>query len=79
MPHCRNAEQEQPFHPDERLIGPKDVAALTGMTVRWVHETFSIPAKGGIPPIKLGNRSRWPYWKVRAWLDDRERESEVCS
>ena len=46
------------------------------MTVGWVRDTFSVPAKGGIRPMKVGNKSKWPTYTVRAWIADRQREAQ---
>ena len=69
-------DDSPPFHPEERLIGTRDVAEWTGMTVDWVYEVFSVLAKGGIRPIKIGHKSKWPTYQVRAWIADREREAQ---
>lgn len=68
--------QAPTINPDECLIGPKDVALLTGMTVRWVQESFRYEDLGGVAPIKIGRRLRWPLWQVKAWIADREREAK---
>jgi predicted DNA-binding transcriptional regulator AlpA len=53
---------------DDDLATPEDIARMTGMSVRWVYETFSIPAKGGVRPMKIGNKSRWYTWEVKGWI-----------
>jgi hypothetical protein len=64
----RKSENHNPvpppnFSPDEVWVGPKQVAYITGMTVRWVQETFRYEVK----PMKVGGRLRWPLWQVKAW------------
>lgn len=56
--------QPVPINPDECLVGPKPVAQLTGMSVRWVQETF----RHEVEPIVIGGRLRWPLWQVKAWV-----------
>jgi len=52
---------------------------MMGMSKHWVYETFAIPAKGGIKPIKLGTAPtspvRWYAWEVKAWIAARHREA----
>jgi len=64
---------------DDDLLTPDDVARMMGMSKRWVYESFSIPAKGGIKPIKLGGAPtspvRWYAWEVKAWIATRHREA----
>ena len=64
---------------DDDLLTPDDIAHMLGMSKRWVYETFAIPAKGGIKPMKLGTGRtapvRWHTWQVRAWIDARYREA----
>ena len=69
-------DDSQPFHPEERLVGVPEVAEWLGMTKDWVRERFSVPAYGGIKPIKVGNKSKWPTWAVRAWIAARERDAQ---
>lgn len=62
-----------PPAPDD-LVDADDISRMTGMTRKWVYATFSYPDKGGIRPIKLGNKSRWRYIDVLTWI---ERQSLV--
>lgn len=55
------------------LVGVDQVAALTGMSTKWVYETFSVPAKGGIKPMKFGHLSKWYRWEVQAWIAAKHR------
>lgn len=59
--------------PESDLVGVDEVARMTGMSRRWVYTTFSVPARGGIKPLKLGNKSKWFRWEVQAWLVERHR------
>ena len=59
--------------PDSELVGVSEVARMTGMSRRWVYDTFSVPARGGIKPLKLGNKSKWFRWEVQAWLVEQHR------
>lgn len=61
---------------DDDLMDAEDISRMTGMTIRWVYETFSIETKGGIRPMKLGNKSRWYSWEVKAWIAARRREAD---
>lgn len=55
--------------PDHAVIGVNEIAEMTGMSVRWVYETFTVL----VPPMKFGNRSRWYRWQVLAWIDAQHR------
>ena len=57
------------------VVGVNEVADMTGMSVRWVYETFSVPAKGGLKPMKFGNISKWYRWEVQAWIADKHRSA----
>lgn len=59
--------------PDVDVVGVSEVAGMTGMSDRWVYEVFSVPAKGGIKPMKFGNKSKWYRWEVQAWIANRHR------
>lgn len=60
---------------DDDLATAEDISRMTGMSLRWVYETFSVPARGGLRPMKIGNKSRWYTWEVKAWIHARHREA----
>jgi predicted DNA-binding transcriptional regulator AlpA len=49
------------------------VADMIGMSRRWVYETFSVPARGGIKPMKFGHVSKWYRWEVQTWVAEKHR------
>ncbi len=49
----------------EPLWTVKDVAAFTGLSVRWVHERTR---RGEIPCYRLGTALRFDPQEIRAWV-----------
>ena len=49
----------------EHLWTVKDVAAFTGLSVRWVHERTR---RGEIPCYRLGTALRFDPQEIKAWV-----------
>jgi len=58
------ASHPAPVLPD-RLISLKDLADVTGMSMRWLHERTR---RNEIPCYRLGRALRFDPVEVRRWL-----------
>jgi excisionase family DNA binding protein len=60
-PFVRDKKRDNPA----ALVGPKDVAAFLGMSLRWVHERTRLKE---IPHYHFGRMLRFDLTEVQAWM-----------
>jgi len=63
LPSVGNGMAVAPF--PEKLLTVKELAALTRMSIRWIHEQTRL---GDIPCYRLGRALRFDPNEVRRWL-----------
>jgi excisionase family DNA binding protein len=57
----------------EPLLDVKEVAALLGVSVKWVYEHA---AKGRIPCVHVGGLRKFEPAAIRAWIESNRTGSE---